>query len=178
MTDVAVAALAARTGTAVVSLMRAENWPEFQTDLARWFGGADQRQVERIAERLGKERDEWLVSMPSRKYALRARFREAWATRVSDRLDDLDGAERATAVRELQALLDGLLPPEPEAAPEAPAPEAAPVHAQDDALAVGGDLSVTASGERSIAAAVIRGDVHAGAPPSPVPPPVPDASQG
>jgi hypothetical protein len=178
MTDVAVAALAARTGTAVVSLMRAENWPEFQTDLARWFGGADQRQAERIAERLGKERDEWLVAMPSTKYALRARFREAWATRVSDRLDDLDGAARATAVRELQALLDGLLPPEPEAAPEAPAPEAAPVHAQNDALAVGGDLSVTASGERSFAAAVIRGDVHAGAPPSPVPPPVPDASQG
>jgi hypothetical protein len=183
------AALAEQVGTAVVESVNSQSWFSLRSSLADWFGRGDAGSARAQIGSLNQSRA-WLRSVETaRRQTARERTRWQWANRVREHLDGLGAEERTAAVTELRALLAGLAGPgtaQPPAAwakaadtaPPGPPAAGAHVRAEGGAVAVGRDLTVTASGERSVAAAVIRGDVHAGSPPGPFPPPVPDASQG
>ncbi|MFI0937597.1 hypothetical protein [Streptomyces sp. NPDC021020] len=162
MLEQALAALAASGGAAVVTAAGTDAWTELRARLARWFGRGSDRRETATLERLDTAAAE-LESAPGAELeAVRGRVGVVWTNRIRDVLEDLDDGERASAADELRALLAEL--------------PAAPVQmsATDGSLVAGGDVHVHTAAPHSVAAAVIRGDVHVGV----NPPPTPDASQG
>jgi hypothetical protein len=161
MLEQALAALAASGGAAVATAAGTDAWTQLRTRVARWFGrGSDRRETVTL-ERLDTTAAELAAAPGAELAAVRERAGAVWTNRIRDLLEDLDTAERTTAADELRALLAEL-------------PARTEAHASDGAVAAGRDVNVHATGPHSVAAAVIRGDVHVGA----NPPPTPDASQG
>ncbi|UWE07809.1 hypothetical protein [Actinacidiphila bryophytorum] len=150
MLDEALAALAASGGAAVATAAGTDAWAGLRDSLARWFGRGSRRRETAVLERLDQTGAELAAVEPAQAESVRAAYRAIWQTRIQDLLDDLDDPlERNTAAAQLRALLDQL-----------PAAQA-PVSADHGGVAVGGNLSITARGTGSVAAAVVR-DVHVG----------------
>ncbi|WUH92934.1 hypothetical protein OG900_24360 [Streptomyces sp. NBC_00433] len=173
MLDEALAALAASGGAAVATAAGTDAWTGLRAGLARWFGRGSERRETAVLQRLDQTGAELAEVEPAQAETLRSAYRAIWQTRIMDLLEDLeDDAERARAASGLRELLARL-----------PAAQSQ-VSADHGAVAVGGDLNVTSDGDGSVAAAVIRGDVHVGRPgpavaaEGPDLPTPPDASQG
>ncbi|CAG6398340.1 conserved hypothetical protein [Actinacidiphila cocklensis] len=172
MLDEALAALAASGGAAVTTAAGTDAWTGLRDSLARWFGRGNPRRETSVLERLDQTGAELASVEADRAESVRAAYRAIWQTRIQDLLDDLDdAAERGRAAADLRALLARLSLPQ------------AGVSADRGGVAVGGNLTVRAQ-DGSVAAAVVRGDVHVGRPEAaraeesqdrPTPP---DASQG
>lgn len=150
MLDEALAALAASGGAAVATAAGTDAWTGLRDSLARWFGRGNERRRSAVLERLDQTGTELAAVEPDQAESLRSAYRAIWQTRIQDLLDDLDDpVERTAAAAQLRTLLDRL-----------PAAQA-PVSADRGGVAVGGDLSIRATGAGSVAAAVVR-DVHVG----------------
>ncbi|SHM33896.1 hypothetical protein [Actinacidiphila paucisporea] len=172
MLDEALTALAASGGAAVTAAAGTDAWTGLRAGLARWFGRGSEQREAAVLHRLDQTGAELAEVEPAQAEPLRSAYRAIWQTRIQDLLEDLDDdAERARAASALRELLARL-----------PAAHAQ-VAADHGAVAVGGDLTVRSDGG-SVAAAVIRGDVHLGRPEPAVPaegpdlPSPPDAPQG
>ncbi|WP_031515907.1 hypothetical protein [Streptomyces sp. NRRL F-5123] len=162
MLEQALAALAASGGAAVVTAAGTDAWTELRARLARWFGrGSDRRETVTL-ERLDTTAAELEAAPGAESEVVRERAGAVWTNRIRDLLEDLDAEERTSASAELRTLLA-----------ELPVSRTQ-VGATDGSVAAGRDVTVRAEGANSVAAAVIRGDVHLGV----NPPPTPDASQG
>ncbi|MFI0895667.1 hypothetical protein [Streptomyces sp. NPDC020983] len=161
MLEQALAALAASGGTAVVAAAGTDAWAGLRARLARWFGQGSERRETATLERLDTTAAALQAAPGTEAAAVRAEAGAVWTNRIRDLLEDLDAGERDVAAAELRTLLA-----------ELPAP--AQLSAADGSFVAGRDVTVRAEGPGSVAAGVIRGDVHVGV----NPPPTPDASQG
>ncbi|NUS11751.1 MAG: hypothetical protein HOY69_10170 [Streptomyces sp.] len=166
MLDQALAAIAASGGTAVVAAAGTDAWTGLRARLARWFGRGSEHRETVTLERLDATGAELEAAPAAELEAVRARAGAVWESRIRDLLEDLAADEREAAARQLRELLA-----------ELPA-QRTQVTARDGGVAAGRDVVVRAEGPGTVAAAVIRGDVHVGRPESPNPPSPPDASQG
>lgn len=165
MLDDVLAALAASGGTAVATAAGTDAWADLRLRLARWFSRGNERREAAVLDRLDQTQAELESAAPAELDSVRSAYRAIWQTRIQDLLEDLEGPEREEAADGLRTVLG-----------ELPAAQRQ-VDADRGGLAVGGDLTVRAEGVRSIAAAVVRGNVTTGDGSSHRPP-LPDASQG
>ncbi|MGP3971652.1 hypothetical protein [Streptomyces sp. 6N223] len=157
----ALTALSAAGGAAVVQAAGSDAWATFRARLARWFGQGDEGRERAELERL----DQTAAALDGADERLRIRQEAAWQTRIEALLEHLTVRERYELAN---ALLD-LIPEDQRAGhAERLAEEAARV-AAPGGIAVGGDLSVHAEGNSSVAAGVIHGGVTIHNAPSPRP---------
>ncbi|WP_333770573.1 hypothetical protein [Streptomyces sp. IBSBF 2435] len=172
MLDEALAALAASGGAAVAAAAGTEAWTGLRGSLARWFGRGSERRETAVLARLDQTGAELATAEPAQLESVRSAYRAIWQTRIQDLLEDLDAEEREQAAAGLRRVLAELPPVRNQ------------VSADRGGVAAGGDLTVRAEGDGSVAAAVVRGDVNVGRPwtagggGSPDRPSPPDASQG
>lgn len=139
----ALIALAAAGGTGLVQAAATDAWATAKAGMARLLGRGRPQQVAVIEARLESSRAQLVTLAGHELEQVRQRQAQAWATRLEDLLE-----EDPDAAGPLRRLLDEL----------AAAGVPGVVSASDHGVAVGGNLSNTASGG-GVAAAVIHGAV-------------------
>ena len=154
----ALAALAAAGSTAVVQAAGTDLWTGVRDRVIKAFSRGDARQAQHITERLDQTATALELAGKPEAYLEEARIRltAAWQARFEDLLEGADDHELEDLVaqmRELAALISH---------------SGSGVSAKDGAVAVGGDVRISAHGG-SVAANVIRGGVTVKNPPPPGP---------
>jgi len=149
---ISLAALAART---VVTSAVTDAWRIARQGFASLFGRGDAERTEVAERRLETTREE-LAGLPTAEAeaeAVQSRLVAAWQTRLLDLLEENPEASAALSalVRQVQAQLPGRT-----------------VSAASHGLAVGGDVTITAS-EGAVAAGIVHGNVAPGNPTGPGP---------
>ncbi|MFE7973919.1 hypothetical protein [Streptomyces shenzhenensis] len=153
----ALTVLATAGGTAVVQAAGTDAWEGFRRRVAVWFGRGDAERASGELARLDRTAADLAgLDAADGVSAERIRIRQEalWQARFESLLEGLAQAERDRAAAELQSLLD--------------THRASGTAVGDGALAVGGDLHVSADNS-SVAAGVINGGVNLSPPPPPVP---------
>lgn len=144
----ALAALAAAGGTAVVQAAGTDVWTSVRDRVIKVFSRGDDRQARQITQRL----DQTATALESAGKTeadgeeARIRLTAAWQARFEDLLEGADDRELADLVIQVRQL--AALTPHTDSS----------VSASDGAVAVGGDVRISAHGG-SVAANVIRGGV-------------------
>ena len=144
----ALAALAAMAGTALVQAMVTDGWEGVRHRIARLFCRG--QPGPKIEQRLDAARAQLVGTTPSGLEKARSAQAVQWQTRFSDLL-----ADHPEAADELSALVDEIQ-------------AAQPVAAADHSVAAGRDVTMSAD-HGSVAAAVIHGNVTLPGPPAPGP---------
>ncbi len=147
----ALAALAAAGGTAVVSAMATDTWESVKAGLGRMFGRGDGARAAATEHRLERAKAELAVLSGVELERAGDAQAAAWRTRLADLLED--HPEVADQVRTMIAQVQA---------------SKATVTAGDHAVAVGGDVTMEATGG-GVAAVMIEGSVLTNRPPSPGP---------
>jgi hypothetical protein len=148
----ALMALASAGGMAVVQAASTEAWEGFRARVARLFGRGDAQREQVAEEQLDQAEAALTAVSADGLQRVRAEVAKIWRGRFEALLEGLDGDALAAASGELREVVrnHGI------------------VSADAGGLAVGGDISVHASGG-SVAAGVIHGGVQLGNPPVPGP---------
>ncbi|MFK0045978.1 hypothetical protein ACIQU4_18025 [Streptomyces sp. NPDC090741] len=152
MLEQALVALAAAGGAAVVQAAGTDAWRGLRSALARWFGRGDEQREQDALEHL----DGTEAELQSAEEGTRRDQAVMWQTRITARLEDLRGDERASAAQELDALLRGR------------APQGGETAGQGGVAVSGGQVSVSST-QNSIAAFTINGGASVSHPPEPDP---------
>lgn len=152
MLDADFAELAAWGGEVVVATAAQGKWTRLGAGLADWCSRYGTTYRSEVLDNLTVLVTRLATAEPPRRDRIRARARAEWTGRLERAFVRLPPEERTIAAVALRALLASLAMPRPLTA------------ASGDAVAVGGDVAVTAQGERSVAAVAIHGDVTAGPP--------------
>lgn len=143
-------ALAGLAGRTIVTAAATDAWESVRGKIARLLGCGDAERTKVAESRLEQTREQ-LSAAGADEERVHAALADRWTGRVADLLEDVPGIDA-----NLRALVDEIRASLP----------AGQVLSSDHSVAVGGDMSVSASGG-AMAAAVIHGNV---APPGPTVP--------
>lgn len=158
MPDDALTGLAESSAAAVVGAVGTDGWSALREGLVVWFGRGSRSREQAALQQLNGT--VVVIQLAGTDEERRREEETRWRTRFRNHLEDLNDAECERAAADLAKIL------------AVAATVGRTVRAGDGGLAVGGDMSVRASGKGAVAAAVVGGDV------SVTHPRLPDASQG
>ncbi|MER6982999.1 hypothetical protein ABT317_40080, partial [Streptomyces carpinensis] len=105
MLDQELIALAASGGTALVQAAGTDAWTGLRQAVAGWFGRGDAQRERAELERLEQTADSVRDAGPDEVERVRDRQEGVWQTRIEALLENLDGAQREQAAKELASLL-------------------------------------------------------------------------
>jgi len=148
----ALVTLAATAGSAVVQAAGTDLWASVRDRVAQLFGRGDQKQTQRVAERLDNTASILEKADEADSEQLRSSQQVSWQTRFTDLLEGLDGAEREQAAGQLRELVDQVQQ------------RVGGVSAGSKGMAVGGNVNVHAD-RQSGAAGYVSGGMNVGNPP-------------
>lgn len=103
MLNEALAALAAKAGSGLITAMMTDGWQQVRTRVARLLGRGDAREQERQEARLERARRELVAASEEEAEGVRQRHSQGWRARFEDLLDDVPEIE--AEFRELVAFL-------------------------------------------------------------------------